>query len=588
MDATTELLVDITLIMIIAAACSLVFTKLRLPSVVGYLVAGMLLGPAVLTGVYSFNMTTINFLADLGIVLLMFSIGLDFNLKRLRKIGSFAILAGSIEVGIMLAIGFSLGRMLQFDYIASVFLSAVIAISSTAVIIKVLTDTGKLKAEFVDPVIGILIIEDLAAVILLTLASPLINGQSPQVSTTLGILIAIGLFVGFSLILGLAVVPRIVDWVRRSFNSETLLLVALGFCFGMALLAQFLGLSVAIGAFLMGVIVGQSRSQETIVEKVTPIKEMFLAVFFVSIGMLIDPRLVINNIIPAIIIAAVFIVGKFFAVFVGSYTANLHYRTAFLSGAAMVTMGEFSFLIAKTGLDGGAVTGGFYAAVIGAALITMVFLPVSVKRSPSALESIIRRIPKRLKQSLLVIEGVRADIRGRLSASTEKRKAIRHELFWLFVDITVVVLIEFIGNVLLVFSVLIDPVAKAAGVIPSVLALVLTTALILPVIMNMVKRVRNIIRLLASSLLETRAYQTLSGTFVYRVLRRLISLFVIGILLFTLVPFAYVFSEYQSIWVLVFMAVGIVFALLLFDVFRSTYQKVSDSLAKNIIEQEGD
>lgn len=158
----------------------------------------------------------------------------------------------------------------------------------------------------------------------------------------------------------------------------------------------------------------------------------------------------------------------------------------------------------------------------------------------------------------------------------------------LLVDITIIVLIEFIGNVMLVFGILIDPVAKAAGVIPSVLALVLTTALILPVMMNMVKRVRNIIRLLASSLLETRACQTLGGTFVCRVLRRLISLFVIGILLFTLVPFAYVFSEHQSVWVLVFMAVGIVFALLLFDVFRSSYQKVSDGLAKNIIGQGGD
>ncbi|HXZ24526.1 MAG TPA: cation:proton antiporter, partial [Methanomassiliicoccales archaeon] len=400
MDNTTQMLLGMAMIMIIAGISSVVFTKLRFPAVIGYLAAGMVLGPRGLGSVFQIDMNIVNFLADLGIVLLMFSIGLEFNFTKLRRIGGFAMLAGTIEVLITLTIGYSLGIALGYPFVESVFLGAIMSISSTAVILSVLGGMGKLKDDFVQPMIGILIVEDIAAVVLLTLTSPLLSGQVPQLSDAIDILIVIALFVAFSLVLGVALIPRLVDRVARGYSSETLMLVALGLGFSMALVAAAIGLSVAIGAFVMGVILGHADSCCRIEEKVRPIKEMFLAVFFVSIGLLIQPNLVILNIIPAIIIALVFIAAKTFSVTFAGYIANLPARTSFLLGASVVAMGEFSFVIAKQGVAAGAVTDAFYSAVVGAALITMVLLPISAKNGGRAFDGLAKRAPKRFVSTM--------------------------------------------------------------------------------------------------------------------------------------------------------------------------------------------
>jgi hypothetical protein len=276
MDNSTHMLLEIALILVIAGISSVVFTKLRFPAVIGYLAAGMILGPRGIGSVLQFDMDTIDFLANLGIVLLMFSIGLEFNLNRLRKIGSFAILAGGVEVCAMLGIGFTLAHVLGYSFVESIFMGAILSISSTAVILSVLKELGKLKEEYVESLIGILIVEDLAAVILLTMTSPLLTGQVPRLSATITILVVILLFIGFSLVLGLAVVPKLIDRVDRGYSSETLLLVALGLSFSMALVANQIGLSVAIGSFIMGVIIGHARAHLHVEQKVAPIKEMFL------------------------------------------------------------------------------------------------------------------------------------------------------------------------------------------------------------------------------------------------------------------------------------------------------------------------
>ena len=584
MDNSTHMLLEIALILVIAGISSVVFTKLRFPAVIGYLAAGMILGPRGIGSVLQFDMDTIDFLANLGIVLLMFSIGLEFNLNRLRKIGSFAILAGGVEVCAMLGIGFTLAHVLGYSFVESIFMGAILSISSTAVILSVLKELGKLKEEYVESLIGILIVEDLAAVILLTMTSPLLTGQVPRLSATITILVVILLFIGFSLVLGLAVVPKLIDRVDRGYSSETLLLVALGLSFSMALVANQIGLSVAIGSFIMGVIIGHARAHLHVEQKVAPIKEMFLAVFFVSIGMLVQPLLVLKNIVPAIVIALVFILGKMFAVTLGSYISNMPVRTSFLAGASMVAMGEFSFIIAKQGNEAGALTDAFYSAVIGAALITMVLLPVCINRAPRWFNWFVTHTPKGVLGTMRVIEGVRMDVRRRLALSAEKRRQVRRELFWIFVDLIIIVLISFLSSVLLAFSLVLDPIARAIGIIPSVLALVVTIALSMPVVISMVNKMRNIVRLLAASALDTKPYQTLSGTLVYRMLKKLVRLLVVVVILLAIVPFAYVFDQYQSGVVLIFVLIGVLFGYLLWDFFHSGYMRLQDALAANIVE----
>ncbi|HUL40185.1 MAG TPA: cation:proton antiporter, partial [Methanomassiliicoccales archaeon] len=243
LDTTTQYMLEIAMITIIAGVCSVIFTKLRFPAVIGYIVAGMLLGPTIIGGYVYFDTAVIDFLANIGIALLMFSIGLDFNLRRLKKIGGFAILAGTVEVALMMLVGYSLGLVLGYGSTEAIFLGAIMAISSTAVIFKVLVDGGYVTKEWVEPVIGILIIEDLAGVILLTMTSPLLIGQNPSVSSAVGIFLAIVGFIALSLVLGMAVVPWVIDNVARKYSSETLLLVSLGLCFGFALFAVGLHLS---------------------------------------------------------------------------------------------------------------------------------------------------------------------------------------------------------------------------------------------------------------------------------------------------------------------------------------------------------
>jgi CPA2 family monovalent cation:H+ antiporter-2 len=586
LDTSTQYLWEIALIMIVAGISSVIFTRLKFPAVIGYIVAGMLLGPSVLGQYVYFSMDTVNFLANLGIAFLMFSIGLDFNLKRLRKVGSFAILAATVEIGLMFTIGYILGTALGLGFTESIFLAAVMSISSTAIIIKVLADTGNLDKDYVEPIIGILIVEDLLGVVILTLTSPLLTGDVPELSTTLQILAIIVLFIGFSLLLGLAVVPYVINHVGKSYSSETLLLVALGMALGFSLVAFSLGLSIAIGAFLMGVLVSQSKYGDAVGVKMVPLKEVFLAVFFVSVGMLVDPMLVLTGLTTAIIIALVFIVGKTFSVTIGLYAANISGKTAFLAGAGMVAIGEVSFVIANAGVQAGVISQALYSSIIGAAIITMIVLPVSIKNSQKEMDWLLRHLPKRFLASLRAVEGVRTEVRTKLSYSAEKRREVRRQLFWIFVDFTIVIMIQVFGIILLGASDLLEPVANMLHVGVSVIALVVCIALSLPVFLDMLNRFRSIVTTLASSVVDSKSYQTVSGTFVFRVFKKLTRVFFVLILIFTLVPFGYVLNEYQSAWVLIFIVLGVVLGYLLWDSLGSSYKKVSVALTKNLEDQE--
>jgi CPA2 family monovalent cation:H+ antiporter-2 len=582
MDSQTLFLIEIALIMIVAGLSSVLFARLRMPAVIGYLAAGIVLGPAVFPNLIT-DITAVNDLANLGIILLMFSIGLDFNLKRLREIGGFAILAGTIEIAIMLAVGYSLGLALGFDNTSSIFLGAVMSISSTAVIVKVLGETGNLEKDYVEPMIGILIVEDLAATIILALASPLLAGSAPTVRSTIGIIAAIMLFIFIGLILGLAFIPRLVDRVKERFPSETLMLVVLGMAFGMALVSYSIGLSVAIGAFIMGIIIGQSRSRELVDAKIAPVKEMFMAIFFVSIGMLINPVLMVQNLLPALIIASVFIMGKWVAVGIGSYASNMPARTSFMVATSVVAMGEFSFIIAKAGVDANVLSDFFYSSVIGAALITMVFLPISAKHGPKVYDFIASRSPRRLREGVGHIEEMRTQARKRMAESAERRRELRREFIWLFVDITYILLVSIAGNFLLALSGVLEPVASAIGVLPSILSLVVIAVLMVPAVASIVSKLRNIARIIAASVLGATAYQALSQTFVYRTFRRLIVILAVIALLFALIPVSSLVGGVK-IAAIIIVGAGALIAFLLWDFVRGSYEKVYETLGRPFLD----
>lgn len=584
METNITFLLELAIILVTAGLISVLFSKLRLPVVIGYLAAGMVLGPNLFGPSLVSDMGTIDALANAGIVLLMFTLGLEFNLRRLRKVGLFAALAGSVEIVLMITLGYGLGLMLGWSQIQSIFLGAVMSISSTAVIIKVLTDSGMMKKEFAEAIVGILIIEDIAAVIILTLSSPLAAGDGVTLASILLQIAYIAVFMAILLVLGLAVLPRLMDRMYPTATPETLLIVSLGLCFGMAIVAQFFGLSVAIGAFLMGIIVSQSMVQEKVVERITPIKEMFMALFFISIGLMIDPWLILDNAIVALAIAAVFIMGKVFSVTLGTFLSNKDARTSAMTGLGMVAMGEFSFVIAKTAFDLGAVDQLFYSSVIGAALITMLYLPVSFRRAPDVVNAIGGALPASVRESLRRVDHLRTDMSVWMNAHADRRREVQRQVFWIFIDMIMIFLLQVLAVAFYDIAGLFGVDPRGIGALTYMAVVATFIGLMLPPLFNILNRVRVVGIMLIRGVMEAGHFETGAEGRLFRAFVDLI-VSIIGIVLFFLfIPIA---PQVEGFPVLVVfgVAVGLVISYLLWDANKSAYDRMCRILTDRLHEE---
>ena len=352
----------------------------------------------------------------------------------------------------------------------------------------------------------------------------------------------------------------------------------------MALLSSEIGLSVAIGAFVMGVIISQSASQHEIVLKTMPIKEMFMAVFFVSIGMLIDPRLVLHNILPAIIIAAVFIVGKIFSVTTATYVANTDARSSMMSGMAMVAMGEFSFVIVKTGVENGSLSQFFYSTIIGAALITMIVMPITFRYSSRTVDYLASHLPESVTVSLLRTEALRSEVRSWMATHAEMRREILRQLFWIFLDFTIILLILVFAGVFYGFGTILQGVANWLSVVPSTLGMIISVALIIPPLISIMRRMRRIVKILVNGLVETGRFQNSSGQLFFRIMTRLGYIFIFITMFFMLIPIAPLAREFPFL-LIVAVIVGILVTIWLRDINKATYQRMTDLLSENLLEQ---
>ncbi|MCG7844992.1 MAG: cation:proton antiporter [Methanomassiliicoccales archaeon] len=584
MDADTTFVFEMAVILVTAGATAVIFSKLRLPVVIGYLAAGIILGPNLFEPSFISDMEIISALANAGIVLLMFTLGLEFNLRRLKKVGLFAALAGSVEIVLMITLGYGLGTLLGWSPVQSIFLGAVMSISSTAVIITVLTDSHLLKKEFAEAIVGLLIIEDIAAVIILTLASPLAAGDGITFSGIVLQVAYIGIFMGIILVLGLAMVPKLMDRLSKTCTAETLLIVSLGLCFGMAILAQFFGLSVAIGAFLMGIIISQSKAQERLEHRIAPIKEMFMALFFISIGVLIDPWLIMENIVVAVAIALIFILGKVFSVTVGTFISNKDARTSLMTGLGMVAMGEFSFVIAKTAFDLGAVDQLFYSSVIGAALITMLFLPASFHRAPKIINSMSRGLPGSVKESLHRIDHLRTDMSLWMNAHSDRRREVQRHIFWIFIDVVIIFVLQVLAVTFYDIVGLLGVDPEGVGFITYLVAIALLIVLMLPPLLNVLKRVRMMGFMLIRGVMEAGHFEEGAEGRLFKVF---VDLMVAGIgvvLFFLFIPIAPQVEQFPSL--LVFgVVVGMIISYLLWDANKSAYDRMCHILTECLQEE---
>lgn len=381
MQFSTEVIADFAIIMTVGGLATFIFHRLKQPLILGYLIAGILIGPY--TPPFSFinQPEVLEAAAELGVILLLFGIGLEFPLDKLRKIGikTYAVIS-LIEIAWMFALSFVIGRMLGWPLIDALFLGIALASSSTVVIAKVLTDMGKLKDTSTMVMMGVLVVEDLIVVLILGLVTSIVDVGSLNVidlSLSIGKML---LFVVGSLLLGLRFIPKAIDWVNhpetgegQTEHDEVIVFAALGFCFGLSVIANMMGLSMAIGAFLMGVIIASAKSAHRIIILTSRIKEMFGALFFVSIGALIDITQFQVFFLPALLVIATMLFGKIIGCGMGTKLMGYDLSTSLKVGLGMGQVGEFALIVAKAGQDLGVVSS-FLFPIIGMAVGVTAFL----------------------------------------------------------------------------------------------------------------------------------------------------------------------------------------------------------------------
>ncbi|MFC1958070.1 cation:proton antiporter [Chloroflexota bacterium] len=442
---------DFAIIMVVAGVVTLLFRRLRQPPVLGYLIAGVLIGPYALPIPLVTDTHTVGLLAELGLVLLLFGLGLEFSWSKIRQVGLAVLVIGALEITIMISLGYGLGRALDWSTMDAIFLGAALHISSSAIIVKVLRDLGKLDLLSSKLIVGILVVEDFAAVIIIAILSATATTGIANPGDIGFLVMKLVIFVVASLGFGALVVPKIMGFTHRFQSKEALLITSLGLCFAMALFSKYLGLSVAAGAFLMGALIGDTEHSEEITEIVTPIRDMFAALFFVAIGMLINVTQFKDFIGPAIIVSVVFMLGKIFSNTLATFITGHDNRTTLQVGMGMPQMGEFSLAIAKVGIDRGAVLSPLYPVIAVATAITALIAPYLTRSADSIAEFLNRRAPALFKGYLINIADWLQALRMTFSKQSEIAARIRAIAKPILINLVIIVAVIGIGTLLLQF-----------------------------------------------------------------------------------------------------------------------------------------
>ncbi|MDY6835368.1 MAG: cation:proton antiporter [Chloroflexota bacterium] len=464
------LLKDFAIIMAVAGAVTLLFRKLNQPPILGYLIAGLLVGPySVLSSPIS-DVETIRLLADLGLVMLLFGLGLEFSWSIIRQVGLSVLIIGTLEILTLLCLGYGLGRVMGWDPIDSVFLGAALHISSSAIIIKVLKDSGRLGLHSSKLIVGILVVEDFAAVAIIAILSGIGSTDTTEFGNIWFLILRLMAFIVASLVFGAVLIPRIIDFTRQFNSREALLITSLGLCFMMALLGTALGLSPAIGAFLVGTIIADTKHSNDVNEVVIPIRDMFAAIFFVSIGMLIDSRRVIEFIIPGLVIAITFIGGKIVANTVAALATGNDPRTSLEVGTGMPQMGEFSLAIAKVGADQGHVSAPLYPSIALATAFSSFTAPYIARSTDRIAEILNRRTPKPLKEYIFSLADWFRALQISFSRDNESARKIQHYLNVTMINLSIVLVLVAAGSLVLEFA---DDLSEFINVRPDTVGLML-------------------------------------------------------------------------------------------------------------------
>jgi monovalent cation:H+ antiporter-2, CPA2 family len=400
MSHLPDLIRDLALILGIAGLTTLLFKKLKQPVVLGYILAGLLVGPNFTLLPTVVDQEGVKIWADIGVIFLLFSLGLEFSFKKLVKVGGTAGITGIFEILCMIGLGYFTGRMLGWPTMDCVFLGGIIAISSTTIIIRAFDELGVKTRKFAGVVLGVLIVEDLVAVLLMVLLSTLAVSREFAGSEMLESALKLIFFLCLWFLSGIFLLPTLLKWARKLMNNETLLIISLGLCLLMVVLATYAGFSAPLGAFIMGSILAETTQAEKIEHLIQPVKNLFGAVFFVSVGLLIDMEMLFQYIVPVMILTLVVIVGKTLFVSLGALLSGQPLKQSLQAGMSLSQIGEFSFIIAGLGTSLHVTSEYLSVIAVGVSVITTFTTPYMIRLAEPFYNRVYKILPMKWKMAI--------------------------------------------------------------------------------------------------------------------------------------------------------------------------------------------
>jgi CPA2 family monovalent cation:H+ antiporter-2 len=437
-----NLISDLGLILGAAGVITLLFKKLRQPVVLGYILAGLIVGPYFHFFPTISDIENIQVWAEIGVIFLLFSLGLEFSFKKLVKVGAPASVTAVVEVVVMVAIGYATGRALGWKTIDSIFLGGILSISSTTIIIRAFEELGMKSQKFVGLVFGVLIVEDLVAIVLLVLLSTLAVSQQFAGTEMVLSILKLVFFLALWFVGGIFLLPSFFKRAKNLFNDETLLVMSTALCLFMVVLATKAGFSPALGAFIMGSLLAETTKAERIEHLVNPVKDFFAAVFFVSVGMLINPAVLIEYALPVLIITIVTILGKALSSTTGALISGQPLKTAVQTGLSLSQIGEFSFIIATLGLTLKVTSPFLYPIAVAVSAITTFTTPYLIRFSPSIYGKLEQILPEKVK---LVLNRYSSGAQ-KISKESDWQKVLRSYMYIIIINGVILIAILLIAD----------------------------------------------------------------------------------------------------------------------------------------------
>ena len=391
---------DLALILVVAGIVTIIFKRLKQPLVLGYIMAGFLVSPHMPYTASVADQANIHLWADIGVMFLLFSLGLDFSFKKILKMGASPVISTITIIFSMSMLGILVGHAFGWSKMDCIFLGGMLAMSSTTIIYKAFDDLGLRQQQFASMVMSVLILEDILAIVMMVMLSAIASGNSPNGGQMLGSVLKIGFFLVLWLVVGIFAIPLFLRRVRKLINSEVLLIVSLGMCCAMAVFSSKVGFSSAFGAFIMGSILAETIEAERIEKLVEPVKNLFGAIFFVSVGMLVDPQILVAYAVPILVLVLTILIGQ--AIF-GSASFMLggeSLKSAMRCGFSMAQIGEFSFIIASLGLSLGVISDFLYPVVVAVSVITTFLTPYMIRLATPVYSALEHRLPSHIIKTL--------------------------------------------------------------------------------------------------------------------------------------------------------------------------------------------